>query len=286
VQGTPGISIWLAVAVLGARGQTPSNFEVASIKLAQVLNRIACSGGPGTASPGIWRCSGVPLGFLITQAYDFQAYQFAPAHPCCRDRYDFTATVPGGATRAQFREMLRNLLVERFGLKLHLEEKEMPVFELTVGSEGVRLTSRAAQDVPVPGDPWEIVPYSIGKDGFPVFPEGRNGLAGAASRYRWVARGVSLQEIVKTLSFHLGRPVVDATGLKGLYDIDLRWVIDLAWLEERAASPELSEAATNQASGPSLTRAVEQQLGLKLNTKKGRGEIVVIDYLSKAPLRN
>jgi uncharacterized protein (TIGR03435 family) len=178
--------------------------------------------------------------------------------------------------------MLRNLLVERFGLKLHMEPKDMAIFELTVGAEGVRMKPRGMESVPPPDDPWEIVPYTIGKDGFPVFPEGRNGLAGAESRYRWVGYGVSLDEIAKTLSFHLGRPVVDSTGLRGCYDLDLRWVIDL----EGANMPELAEIVANQPGGPRLPRAVQEQLGLRLTSKKGRGEIVVIDHVAKAPVGN
>ena len=118
------------------------------------------------------------------------------------------------------------------------------------------------------------------------FPDGRDGLAGASGRYHWVAHGISLDEIAKTLSFHLGRPVVDATGLKGFYDLDLRWVIDLAWAAERAGRPDLAREAANQPVEPSLPHAVEKQLGLKLTSKKGHGEVVSIDHLDKTPVAN
>jgi hypothetical protein len=76
--------------------------------------------------------------------------------------------------------------------------------------------------------------FTIGKGGYPVFPAGRDGLAGASGHYRWVRFNVSMQEIVKTLSFHSGRPVIDATQLTGKYDVDLRWWTNVSWLLERS----------------------------------------------------
>ncbi len=98
------------------------SFEVASIKSAPP-NAIHCSGGPGTSDPVLWRCSSVPLGLLITNAYGFQAYQFRANDPCCIARFDITAKVAKGATEEQFRRMIRTLLEERFNLKLHLVPK-------------------------------------------------------------------------------------------------------------------------------------------------------------------
>jgi uncharacterized protein (TIGR03435 family) len=115
-------------------------FEVASVKTPPPDARaIECSGGPGTGSPGIWRCSNVPLGYLITRAYGFKAYQFPPGHSCCRERFDFTAKVPSGTGKEQFLGMIRSLLEDRFQLKLHLESKEMAVEELTVAEKGLKL---------------------------------------------------------------------------------------------------------------------------------------------------
>jgi uncharacterized protein (TIGR03435 family) len=96
-----------------------------------------------------------------------------------------------------------------------------------------------------------------------------------------------LQEIVKTLSFHLGAPVVDATGLRGKYDIDMTWNIDVAWLLERAGRrDQIEELPDDGPSGPTLIRAVQDQLGLKLNSKKGLGDIVVVDHVEKVPIEN
>jgi uncharacterized protein (TIGR03435 family) len=112
-------------------------------------------------------------------------------------------------------------------------------------------------------------------------------LAGPNGHYRWTGFNLSLPEIAKTLSFHLGGPVVDSTGLKGKYDIDMTWTIDVAWLLERAGMGDLiAELPDEGPRGPSLTRAVQDQLGLKLNSKKGPGDTVVIDHVEKVPIGN
>ena len=276
-------------SVYGYRqAEDTQSFEVASVKPAPLSARaITCSGGPGTNDPATWRCSNVPLGYLITLAYGFEAYQFRPNHPCCQARFDFTAKVPEGTTKEQFRRMLQNLLVERFKLALHLERKEMAVYELTVRENGPKMKASAPDAAPGQEDPWEIAPYSIGKDGYPVFPAGRAGLAGPNGHYRWTGFNLSMGEIVKTLSFHLGRPVVDATGLGGKYDIDMTWGIDVAWLMESAGLREqIGELPDTGPVGPSLIRAVQDQLGLKLNSTKGPGDIVVVDHLEKVPTEN
>ncbi len=130
--------------------------------------------------------------------------------------------------------------------------------------------------------------FSMGSDGYPFFPPGRAGVAGVGEHYRWTGFALSMQQIVKTLSFYLGRPVVDATRLKGRYDIDMKWTIDLAWLAQRAGRADQAddEAHETGPNGPTLLRAVRDQLGLKLISKKGSGDVVVIDHLDKAPTEN
>ncbi len=282
------VMICLYLARMWAYGQAADapSFEVASIKPAPP-NTIECSGGPGTSDPVLWRCSSVPVGLLITNAYGFQAYQFRPNDPCCIARFDITAKVAKGATKEQFQRMIQNLLAERFKLKFHLVPKEMPVYDLTVEEKGLRMKESQPDSPPAEDDPWEIPPYTVGKDGYPVFPAGHGGLAGPNGHYRWVGFRLSMPEIVRTLSFNLGRPVIDATGLTGEYDIDLRWGIDLAWALERSGhAAEIGLLPDTGPTGPPLIRAVEDQLGLKLISKKGTGNIVVIDHLEKAPIEN
>jgi uncharacterized protein (TIGR03435 family) len=229
----------------------------------------------------------VPLAFVISRAYGFQPPGFSPRDSCCQARLDFTAKVPEGTTKEQFHRMLQNLLVERFQLTLHHEQKEMAIYELTVAEKGPKMKESVPDSAPTPEDPWAVPEYKMGKDGYPVFPAGQGGLAGGNGHYRWTGSNISMQEIVKTLSYHLGRPVVDGTGLEGKYDIDMTWTIDLAWIMESAGlRDQIPEGADDGPRGPTLIHAVRDQLGLQLISKKGQGDIVVVDHVAKVPIEN
>ena len=271
----------------GQAADAPS-FEVASVKPASPTARsIECSGGPGTSDPGTWRCSNVPVGFLIINAYGLQPYQFTPMDRSSQDRFDITAKVPARTTKEEFQRIQQNLLVERFKLRLRHDHKEMAIYELGVGEKGPKMEESAPDATLTSEDPWAIPPFSMGKDGYPVFPAGRAGLQGMNGHYRWTGFSLSMPEIVKALSGQLGRPVVDATGLKGKYDINMTWTIDLAWVMESAGMrdriPDLPDSGPN---GPTLIHAVRDQLGLQLISKKGPGEIVVVDHVEKVPIEN
>src|SRR5690349_13615375 len=112
---------WCASA---QQGNAPS-FEVAAVKPASPRSGgIECTGGPGTADPGRWRCSNVSVAFLISKAFGYLPYQFDPGNRCCQARVDLAATMPAKTTRAQFRRMQQNLLADRFRLKVHFQQKE------------------------------------------------------------------------------------------------------------------------------------------------------------------
>jgi uncharacterized protein (TIGR03435 family) len=230
---------------------------------------------------------------LISNAYGFQSYQFTPVDSCCQGRFDITAKLAARTTKEQFQRMQQNLLVERFKLTLRHEQKEMAIYELTVGEKGPKMKESAPDATSAPQEPWTIPRFSMGKDGYPVFPAGRGGLAGMNGYYRWTGFNLSMQEIVKTLSGQLGRPVIDATGLKGKYDIDMTWITDTseiqAYLRARGMigeGPDSGPPMADAASGPTLQHAIQDRLGLKLNSKKGPGDIVVVDHVEKVPIEN
>ena len=163
----------------------------------------------------------------------------------------------------------------------------MAIYELTVGEKGPKMKESAPDAELAPEEPWAVPQYRMGTDGYPEFPAGHGGLAGGNGHYRWTAVKVSMEEIVKTLAYYVGRPVVDATGLKRKYDIDLTWTIDMAWVLESAGHRDMiAELPDSGPPGPTLQRAVQDQLGLKLNTKKGSGDIVVVDHVEKVPIGN
>src|SRR5208283_2825133 len=156
--------------------------------------------------------------------------------------------------------------------KFHYEQKEMAIFDLTVGKKGLKMKDSAPDAVSTPEEfPWESSVPIEGKDGCPVFPAGHGGRTEGRFCNRWTGFNLSMQEIVKTLSFNLGRKVVDSTGLKGKYDIDITW-----YLEWDGPQELVGEEPADLLHGPSLIHAVRDQLGLELIPKKGTGDIVVV----------
>jgi uncharacterized protein (TIGR03435 family) len=96
-----------------------------------------------------------------------------------------------------------------------------------------------------------------------------------------------MQEIVKTMSFNLGRKIVDSTGLKGKYDIDMKWYLE--WNVEGLTPDQrelVGEEPPDLPHGPSFLHAVRDQLGLELISKKGSGDVVVVDHFEKVPTGN
>ena len=171
--------------------------------------------------------------------------------------------------------MFRNMLVERFGLKFHRDRKEVPGYELAVAKHGPRFTESgpepakdAASDGPRP--PANVRPV-LGPDGFPELPPGTNGvmITQNRARARWLR--APIQKLVRELDIQLGKPVVDATGLNGQYDLSLYG---------------LPDQMRPDAGGPTLFGALQDQLGLKLEAKKVVIPIVVVDHAEKQPTGN
>ena len=241
-----------------------NSFEVASVKPAQE-NSAGCSGGPGTTDPGMWRCGSVSLANLISLAYNLQRYQFQPLDWMFDSRYDVVARVGPGTTKEQFRQMQQDLLVKRFHLQFHYEPKEMPVSEISVVKRGLLKESTAAA------------------------PEQRDFVQGPASSFdgsvHWNVTNVSMEEITPMFALQLGGPVKDATGLKGRYDLSLSWYREIT-TELKARLEAMGETVTIGEGGPTFRQAVKDQLGLKLEVKKGMVPVMLIDHADKVPVAN
>jgi uncharacterized protein (TIGR03435 family) len=258
---------WIAVLAMAwasiACAQT--SFEVASVKPAQ--GQLAgCSGGPGTTDPGMWRCGSIRLVNLISQAYDLQRYRWEPLQWMFYSEYDIIARVGSGSTKEQFRQMQQDLLVKRFHLQFHYQAKEMPVSELTVVKRGLLKESAAP-----PPEPRDFVPGPS------------SSLDGSNS---WNITNVSMEEITNIFANQIGGPVRDATGLKGRYDVSLSWYREIP-SDLKTRLEEMGETVTTGGEGrPTFQRAVQEQLGLKLEVKKGMVPVMLIDHADKVPVAN
>lgn len=264
----------------GRAADDPAAFEVASVKLSvrpegrNAISPVRMDGGPGTQDPTRIDYQNVSLSNLVTQAYGLNHWQLSGGPDWMyMPLYDITARVPAGATKEQFQLMLQNLLAERFKLQAHRETKELPIYYLTAGKNGSKLKPHV--EVPPPPDNADKPSgrLKIGADGYPILSNGTT-MAVTNDRARMQMVDKDLAWLAGQLSLQLGGPVSDETGLTGKYDIALYW------------SARHPNAQSDADAEPDLIEAVQQQLGLKLEKKKGPSEMLVIDHVEKEPTGN
>jgi uncharacterized protein (TIGR03435 family) len=143
--------------------------------------------------------------------------------------------------------MLQTLLKERFQMTLHFEQREMTHYELVIGKNGPKLKESTVG----PGE-----------------ATGTARLDGIRSNR------MQMNRLAALLSRTTRMPVLDKTGLTGFYQFDLRY------------ANEVSPAAEEIPAGPSIFTAVQEQLGLKLESKKGPVEVLVVDHAERIPVEN
>jgi uncharacterized protein (TIGR03435 family) len=177
------------------------------------------------------------------------------------EQFNVTAKADGNARVERMSQMLQALLADRFQLKVHRETRQLPVYVLLTAKNGARMPELKEGSCFVPGS--DKPPEAV-KSGQRPTPCG----GFFFERDRLDAGRVYMQQLAGALSNQLRRLVVDKTGLTGTYDVHLRW------------TPDESPGDTDSAD-PSLFTAVEEQLGLKLESQKGLVETVVIDHAEK-----
>jgi uncharacterized protein (TIGR03435 family) len=314
-----GLIVSTSCAAFGQGAPESPKFEVASVKPAEPqpegMMRVRMSGGPGTPDPGQLTYTNVSLKNVLMNAYDVKEYQINGPNWLDSERFDIVAKILQGATKEQFQQMLQNLLAERFKLALHHETKELPMYALVVGKGGPKLKEAVEEDAtapqgaappPPPGrDETAPVRLKMDADGMPRPPSGmgRNGVimmtmyGSGGLRTRMVCKGQPVSALLATLSSQLGRPVVDATNLKGKYDITLDYAPDGLNGSRIMMPPPPPQhdggdgggppmTSAPDAGGPTIFTALQEQLGLKLEQRKGPVDLLVIDRLEKVPTEN
>ncbi len=275
----------IAFVCLAAQAQTPKlAFEVASIKPATALGPLGMradrKGGPGTSDSGMYRCQNCPVYWVLSEAYDLQTFDYAGPEWLQNARFDFMAKVPAGTAKETFLMMLQNLLADRFKLAVHREKKEMSVYELTVAKNGPKFRESRPKDAPQDDDP---PPGRLQRDadGFPVLTRGMT-MAVVPGHARLHLDNEPVSSLVRMLSGQLQGPVIDATGLKAKYDFQVSWSFE----ENNASALAGAPAAMVDLYHPALIGAVQSQLGLRLEQKKGSIEVLVVDHIEKMPTEN
>lgn len=284
--------VLFALCLVALGQDTNTKFEVASIRPSTLPNSTPVparmSGGPGTADPERFTYTNPTVRTLLLRAYQLQSYELTGPDWLSSTRFDIVAKVPPGATEQQLNQMLRNLLAERFNLTIHHETKEMAVYELSVDKSGLKLKeSDLSAPPPVndrPGQP--LVVGRPDQQGFPQIPPGMKLTLGKITNgiMRWTGRQVILSELGTLLTGELQRPVLDKTGLTGKYDLALAYSLD--GLRARGPAAALTATSGDPSGGPTLFKAVQDQLGLKLESAKDPIDILVIDHIDKTPTDN
>jgi uncharacterized protein (TIGR03435 family) len=226
---------------------TPS-FEVATIKPSKPDQQ-----GEGYGFQGNRLRATITLSDLIAFAYEVHPNQAIGTPPWAgTDKFDIEAKPEGEGMPSgkQWKGMLRKLMADRFKLAFHREMKELPVYALSVGKTGLKLTK---------GDP----------KGIPTLEFGVLGSLHVAN-----ATMADFTQMMQALV--LDRPVVDQTGLEGRFDFDLNWTPD------DSQFPSLRDKIHPLVNAPPpLYKAIQEQIGLKLDSIQAPVEVLVLDYVEK-----
>jgi uncharacterized protein (TIGR03435 family) len=230
-------------------------FEVASVK----PSLIGRAGGEGSRrekidhTPGSLTMRNVSMKSCIQWAYDVKNFQVSGPGWLETERYDVAGKAADPVPEAQLRLMLQTLLGDRFKLTLHREEKVLPVYALVVGKNGPKFKESETE-------------------GDSAFQPGKSGKLSAS------AVRTTMPQLADLLSGPLRLPVIDQTGLKGRYDFN----VDVA--EYMANESQMKEAKSDPAA--IIFAVLQEQLGLKLESKKSPIQMLVIDTAEKVPTEN
>ena len=247
------------------RSQPAYTYEVASIHPA-APGQMNSGFSPG--AQGGMRARNVTAVQALTFAYSIQDYQLVGAPGWAdRERFEISFTpdrseiIPGRETPRlamegwleRQRQRLQAVLRDRFSLVLREESRELPIYVLTVGKNGQKLAT-------------------------PAHPE-RTQSMNINSGQQIIATTATTKSLAQALSMILGRPVQDETGLDGAYDFKMDWARDSA-MPVRPAGPDEGATAGDPVR-PSIFTAITEQLGLRLESRKGPVPVFVIEKIDR-----
>ena len=238
----------LSFSGISGGAETPAGqslaFDAATVK----RSMSAASGWSSDSTNGLLRITNATMQSLITYAFDVRDFQISSGPGwLTADRYDITGKPENGAHDAQMKEMLRTLLAERFQLQTHRETKNGSVYALVVARSGMKLE--------VTKNPYHRTSHTS---------------AAADGKRTFHAEGFNMDELAVSLADILRQTVVDRTGDARKYDFELSWMPDLGTSNNALDS-----------SGPSIFTALQEQLGLRLESQKGPIPILVIDRIER-----
>lgn len=266
------LGFWLATVALAAQeGGRVVTFEVASVKRSDVTRGNPFPFSPGRASPGGRWSAFAPLSTILRFLYGVKREQIIGG-PSWFDTDVFVITakaVDAAASSEQIAEMAKQLLAERFNLRLHIEQRPFDVHAMILahpdGKLGPGLRTTTCEMPPGAGEAPRPI-FQPSPSGRPRCGEIRRDIVDGLWIFR--IRGHAVRNLISMhfLEALVGTPVVDRTGLAGTFDIDLEYVPDT-----------LINADANSTLGPSVLTAMKEQLGLKFERRREAMDVIVID---------
>jgi bla regulator protein BlaR1 len=246
---------------------------------------------------GQFRVEGIPLNLLIQLAYNVTDSQLQGAPSWANsDRYDVTAKAEGSATFEQMRPMLQSLLAERFKLTLRREIRKLPVYDLAGAKGGIKIVA-AKEGSCVMLDPnRHLPPFNPNQHPLPFNPNRPpppldicGGVRRIVSltpdrRDRIEAVGISMPKLIEMLSHEVGRNVRDKTGFTATFDLYLEFASDKAIVGGFGPAPPGGPGRfepTASSPSPSIFTAVQEQLGLRLESADGPVEVLAIGSVER-----
>src|SRR5262245_50061601 len=242
-------------------------FEVASVKPSKpaIDGRLMIRMG---GDPGRIDYTNMSLKMLITRAYGVKDYQVTGPDWLDTERFDVTATHAPNTSREQVQAMLQALLEDRFKMSVHKEKKVLPAYALTVAKSGVKFQTQPAE---------------AGQDGRP-----RMGGMMRVGRGHVEANKAPLSQLADLLTNIMARPVVDSTGIQGVFDFTLDYTPDentpgMAMKMGIAPGPRLEGGGVapphdaGVPDAPNIFAALQEKLGLKLESQKLPVDMIVVD---------
>jgi uncharacterized protein (TIGR03435 family) len=255
---TAALVVFLAGLASGQDKTAAPAFEVAAIKPnASNDHRMSIQMGGG----GEIIMSNFTLRRLIMFAYDVKGYSLSGPDFMDTVSFDVNAKPPANSARDQIKPMMQALLAERFKLQIHRETKTLTGYALLIAKGGLKIKQVQASDGPDGGG--QQMRMGIGQ---------------------LTAQKIDMKALADLLANQMDRPVVDMTYLKGLYDIKLEYTP-----EQRGGmnpAPEGVERPAPDAAGPSIYTALQEQLGLRVESQKVPVEVVIVDKVEKVPTEN
>jgi uncharacterized protein (TIGR03435 family) len=274
---------------VGAAGSAArAEFEVASLRPTPPSDVHGLSLGFRMDSAGM-HIGGLTLREIVATAYRVKTYQVRGPDWAETERFDINATLPANSNADQIPEMLQALLAKRFGLALHREKKEMPVYALVIGKPPLRVQE-------VPQDPAAGATTGLMNGTLSGGPAGIYRDFGNGSSYSFVAgkfEGKKLKAAAFAIELerYADRPIVDLTELKGVYDVrfdvipeDYQALLRRAAVNSGMVVPAQMMRAIDTETNP-LPQAIEQ-LGLKLDARRMSVDLLLIDQARRTPAEN